>query len=414
MGGVVLKQEQPMWWYAFASVMVTITTLGFGRMSYGILMPFMRDSLSLSYEQAGMLATMNSIGYLGMVLFAGILAAKWGSRRLVVFGTFMVAGGLMYLASVNSYVTALIGMVILGIGTAFAYTPLVNIIVGWFPHRRGMMIGFLVSGLGLGTLISSTLIPFFITWFSIEGWRQLWLVYGALSIVSTLIALLILRDPPVPLLKKEQKEQSLWKEVYLHKRVLLVAVVYGLIGFAYLIPQSFLFSFILESGINPYTAGQIMALGGLMSIFSGPLWGTISDKIGRKKSLLITLFIGATAMVLPIVFPVATGFIISQFLWGVTVVGMLSLIQALSTEQIHPSYAPIALGYVTVYFALGQLFGPGLGGWIIDNLGGIPAALLLCSGLLLLAFLISLKMEKHGVGHLIPEPVMEPQKVTNP
>lgn len=377
-------------------------------------MPFMKDSLSLSYEQAGMLATTNSIGYLGMVLFAGILATKWGSRRLVVLGTFIVALALMYLASVHSYGAALAGMALLGIGTAFTYTPLVNIIVGWFPHRRGMMIGFMVSGVGIGTLISSTLVPFFTTWFELEGWRQLWFFYGILSVLSTLTALLILRDPPVPPLDKGLKEQSLWKEVYLHKRVLLVAGIYGLIGFAYLIPPSFLFSFILEAGINPYQAGQIMALGGIMSIFSGPLWGSISDKIGRKRALLITLIIGSFSMVLPVIFPAALGFIISQFLWGVTVVGMLSLIQALSTEQIHPSYAPIALGYVTIYFAAGQLVGPGLGGWIIDNVGGIPAALLLCAGLLLAAFLLSFKMEKKSVGHVVAEPIASSPKTTNP
>ena len=389
-----MNQEQPIWKYAFASIVVTISTLGFGRMSYGILMPFMKESLSLTYEQAGMLATTNSIGYLGMVLFAGILAAKWGSKKLVVFGTLLVSVGLLYLATVQTYGASLVGMIILGVGTAFTYTPLVNIVVGWFPQRRGMMIGFLASGLGLGTLISSLFIPFFTTWFSIDGWRYLWFVYGLLSLLFTLAALLILRDPPIPLLKKEEQAQSLWQEVYTHKGVLLVAIIYGLIGFAYLIPQSFLFSFILEAKIDRYMAGQIMALGGLMSIFSGPLWGTVSDKIGRRKSLIITLVTGASSMLIPVLFPVFIGFVVSQFFWGITVVGMLSLIQALSTEQIHPSYAPVALGYVTVYFALGQLVGPGLGGWMTDHLGGISSALLLCCGLLVLAFLFALRLQK--------------------
>lgn len=392
-----MNQEQHIWKVAFASLVVTISTLGFGRMSYGVLMPFMKESLSLTYEQAGMLATTNSIGYLGMVLFAGILATKWGSKRLVVFGTLLVALGLLYLGTVQSYGASLVGMIILGVGTAFTYTPLVNIVVGWFPQRRGMMIGFLVSGLGLGTLFSSLLIPFFTTLFTVDGWRYLWAIYGVLSLLFALVALLILRDPPIPILKKEQKDQSLLREVYVHKGVLIVAFIYGLIGFAYLIPQSFLFSFILESKINPYAAGQIMAIGGLMSIFSGPLWGTISDKIGRKKSLLITLVTGATSMLIPVIFPVLFGFVVSQFFWGITVVGMLSLIQALSTEQIHASYAPVALGYVTIYFAVGQLLGPGLGGWMADHIGGISSALLLCSGLLALAFLFALRLQKKVV-----------------
>ena len=389
--------NKQVWMYAFASVMVTISTLGFGRMSYGILMPYMKESLSLTYGQAGVLGTAASIGYLGLVLFAGIMAAKWGSKRLVIFGTLLVACGFFYLSTVQSFAVCLIGMVVLGIGTAFAYTPLVNIMVGWFPEKRGMMIGFLVSGLGLGTLISSLLIPLFTSWFSESGWRYLWILYGLLSIISAVAAHFILRDPPIPLLKNKNNRDSLIRDVYLNNKILLVAIIYGLIGFAYLIPQSFLFSFILEAGINQYTAGQIMALGGLMSIFSGPLWGSVSDKIGRKKSLLFTLFIGAGAMLIPILFPVLIGFVVSQLLWGITVVGMLSLIQALSTEQIHSSYSPIALGYVTVFFAVGQLLGPGVGGWMIDSFGGIPPALLLCCGLLFSAFLLSIKLDGEGV-----------------
>lgn len=399
-----MSHEQKIGKYAFASAMVTISILGFGRMSYGILMPFMKDSLSLTYEQAGVLSTSTSIGYLGLVLFAGIFAAKWGSKRLVILGTLLVTCGLLYMPWVQNYFSCLIGMVLLGVGAAFAYTPLVNIVVGWFPRQRGMMIGFLLSGLGLGTLFSSTLIPFFTAWSSGNSWRYIWLLYGLFSLLSTFVAQIILRDPPISSPKITQEKTSLFREVYLHKRILLVACIYGLIGFAYLIPQNFLFSFILEAHINHYLAGQIVALGGFMSIFSGPIWGMISDKIGRKKSLLITLFLGTIAMLIPITFPELIGFVISQFLWGITVVGMLSLIQAISTEQIHPAYAPIALGYVTVYFAAGQLVGPGLGGWMIDHLGGIPSSLLLCSGLLLTAFILSTQLHQEGVREqLIPQ-----------
>ena len=200
-----MNQEQPIWKYAFASIVVTISTLGFGRMSYGILMPFMKESLSLTYEQVGMLATTNSIGYLGMVLFAGILAAKWGSKKLVVFGTLLVSVGLLYLATVQTY----------GQSRGDDYTWSWNSLhvhaareyCRWLVSTAAGndALVSLASGLGLGTLISSIFIPFFTTWFSIDGWRYLWFVYGLLSLLFTLAALLILRDPPIPLLKKEEQ-----------------------------------------------------------------------------------------------------------------------------------------------------------------------------------------------------------------
>ncbi|WP_284036916.1 YbfB/YjiJ family MFS transporter [Neobacillus sp. 114] len=395
-----MKKNQQIWKYALTSTLVSLCVIGFGRMSYGILMPFMKNSLSLTYQQAGLLGTVTAVGYLSLVLFVGIFAAKWGSRKLIIIGTLLVTCGLVYLTWTQTFLSCLVGMVLLGIGAAFTYTPLVNIVVGWYPQQRGMMIGFIISGLGLGSLISSLLIPVFTDWFSTNGWRYLWLLFSFVTLLSSFVSYRILRDPPTVLHKTDQKGHSFVHDVYLNKKVVLVAVIYGLIGFAYLIPQSFLFSFLLDSHINQYSAGHIMSLGSIMSIFSGPLWGTISDKIGRKTSMLITLFLGAVSMIIPIIFPVYLGFVICQFLWGITYVGMLSLIQALSTEQVHQSYAPVALGYVTVYFAVGQFIGPGLGGWFIDYLGGIPSALYLCSGLLLAAFVLSTQLNKKIKGKL--------------
>lgn len=374
--------------FGFMSTCIIICTVGFARMAYGILMPFMRESLALSYQQAGLLGTSTALGYLGMVVFVGIMAAKWGSKPLITIGVLVVALGLMSLYTVNSFIAALIGMAVLGIGTSFTYTPVVNLLVGWFPQHRGLMIGFAISGLGIGTLIASLSTPWFMELFGPEGWRYLWLAFGVISVLVCILSHLILRDPPEGK-KADLSGASLIREVYLHPGVLRTAGIYGLCGFAYLIPQSFLFSYMLESGLREYTAGQLMAMGGLISIASGPVWGAISDRTGRKVSLMLTLVLTGGAVAIPNFFPTAAGFFITQVLWGLNYIAMLSLSQAISTELVHPPYAPVALGYVTVFFATGQLLGPGLGGFVIERFGTITAAHWLCCSLLGLALLLS-------------------------
>src|SRR5699024_9932903 len=99
MTGVIMLEKRKMLLYAISSILITICISGFGRMSYGIVMPFMRESLLLSYKQAGMLATATAFGYLIMVLLVGIMAAKWGSKRLVIIGLFLFSVGLVYLIS---------------------------------------------------------------------------------------------------------------------------------------------------------------------------------------------------------------------------------------------------------------------------------------------------------------------------
>lgn len=392
-GAKATEEPQEMWKYAIVGVLITICLSGFGRMSYGVVMPFMKESLFLSYRQAGMLATGTALGYLAMVMFVGIMAAKWGSKRLVVIGMCLLTAGMIALFFVQSYLMSLISMTLLGVGTAFGYTPLVNIIVGWFPRSKGVLIGFLLCGMGLGTLIASVLIPILNGVFQADGWRYLWLLYAVISAVITLVSWKLLEDPPVPLHKSEKNDQTPLRKIYVQRGVMLIAIIYGLMGLAYLIPQSFLFSYILESGISEQKASFIVGMGGLFSIFSGPIWGAISDKIGRKKALIAILFLCSTSILFMVLLPNMIGFIISQFLWGFTLMGMLSLIQALSTEQTTATYAPVVLGYVTIYFAAGQMLGPGIGGLLIDTFGGIPAALWLCFFLFFAAFILTFKLD---------------------
>src|SRR5512139_877473 len=71
------------WVVIFTGLLITIGAHGFGRMSYTLILPAMRDGLHFNYEQLGLLATGNFIGYLLMALIGGFLAARFGTRVVI-------------------------------------------------------------------------------------------------------------------------------------------------------------------------------------------------------------------------------------------------------------------------------------------------------------------------------------------
>lgn len=71
------------WVIAFTGTLVTVLAHGFGRMSYSVILPSMKDGLSLTYTQLGSIATGNFIGYLSLAIIGGFLAARFGVRRVV-------------------------------------------------------------------------------------------------------------------------------------------------------------------------------------------------------------------------------------------------------------------------------------------------------------------------------------------
>ena len=87
------------WVVIFMGLLTTIAAHGFGRMSYTIILPAMKDGLSFNYTQLGLLGTGNFIGYLTMAIIGGFLAARFGTRiiitaGLVLMGITMILTGL--------------------------------------------------------------------------------------------------------------------------------------------------------------------------------------------------------------------------------------------------------------------------------------------------------------------------------
>ena len=148
-----------------------------------------------------------------------------------------------------------------------------------------------------------------------------------------------------------------------------------IVGFSMLIPM--LPYFVTHFGASPYVVGLLVATFSFCQFVSAPLWGSVSDRIGRKRVLIISQ-IGATigwamlglapniAVALSLA-PIAVVFV-ARVLEGVSG-GNISITQAYVADLVEPHDRSRAFGLIGAMFAAGMVFGPAGGGLLYSRFG---------------------------------------------
>lgn len=379
----------------------TLVAVVFARLAYGLIMPTMQASLGLSVSAAANLGTVTAMGYLALVLPAGSFASRYGSRQAVLLGLCFGATGFAGLSIASAYWLLIILMALLGAATAFAYTPLISLLGNWYPKKRGMVIGFANAGVGLGVLLSGYVVPYLSSEeFGLDsGWRLVWKLFAICTSLCIVLAFLVLKNPPIDRDTQEANDTRAnstgIRSLFSNSHVVTIAFVYGIVGVVYIVQSLFMYSFSLNQGLDPITAGRLMAMMGMLAVVAGPSWGWGSDKLGQSNVLIFCMSISAFGMFIPVVWPTVIGFTAHYLLLGITITGLFTTILATATKTVKPIQAPIAVSFVTVLFALGQLLGPALAGFMIQKSHSYTLTFFLCSLLLALGAYLCWLAGKH-------------------
>ena len=91
------------WMFVITGMLLIVTTTGFGRMAYGIILPFMQEGLSFTTFQSGYLGTMLFLGYLLTVGLSGVLTTHIGAKNVLLVGGACAILGLIGLVFVANF-----------------------------------------------------------------------------------------------------------------------------------------------------------------------------------------------------------------------------------------------------------------------------------------------------------------------
>ena len=239
----------------------------------------------------------------------GYLIDRFGPRLLVIFGG--VFTGLAWIT--NSYATSLTGYyagaVIGGIGVGCVYATCVNNAIKWFPDRRGLAVGLTAGAYGFGSAL--TIIPI-ANMIAGGSFQEAFFWYGLVQGLIIMLASLALRAPtagetqPSTILVQSRRDYTLLEAAqtpvfYTLFVMFILTVTGGLMAVAQLGPMAQDLG-VKDTNVNLYFFALAalpfaLLLDRIMNGISRPLFGWISDHIGRENTMCIAFLLEGLGIV---------------------------------------------------------------------------------------------------------------------
>jgi MFS family permease len=363
------------WIILAVCLILTTAAIGIGRFGYTMVLPDMQKGLGFSDAEVGDIATANMIGYLLLAMIGGILSSRFGPKVIILISTALLGVSIFFTGMTNDFPGAAAMRALTGMGSGGVNIPVMGLISGWFlSGRRGLATGIVVSGSSVGLALSGLAVPAILAHYNQEGWRFCWFLYASICVAALLLSALFLRNNPRPQVK-EKTPVLQWGLVYKNGKVWHLALIYVMYGFSYIIYTMFFTRYLTgEGGFLVEHAGSLWFGVGVVSIISGFCWGWISDKIGRKYALVIIYFIQFLCYASFGLFKTPFGFYFSSALFALTSFSIPAVMAATAGDLLGSRLAPAALGFITLFFGIGQATGPFMAGRIAQSSGSYSLA----------------------------------------
>lgn len=359
------------WLVVLMANLVFIGVVGMPFTAMPVLFSSVTRELQLSLAYVGMIWGALPLGMALCSILGGLLGDRFDLRKVIGFGSFVIALASGLRGVSGGPVTLIIFMFLSGAALSIVIPNLPKIVGLFFPPRqRGLAFGMVNSGFNIGSILATALGATFILPL-VGSWRNVIFFYSAICIVLGIIWLLVM--------KKGKSGQAIAgtstteREVPFHETLativrvkelwLLVITNFGVVG-SYIALMGYIPVYLENAGVMKITGDTISSTIFMAGIIGAIALPTLSDRIGTRKLVLITcaavtgmstylLSISGTMLfwlLIPLIGIAAMGFI------------TLSLTMPLEMRGVGPIYGASAVGLVVA--------GQNVGGFLFPIIGG--------------------------------------------
>ena len=372
--------------WIIVAVFLAVSTVMYGtRYSFGVFFKSLESEFGLSRTATS--AVFSAYMFQGFVfaILAGWALDKYGPRIVILVMGVFTGFSLLLTSQTSSFWQLFITYsLLLSMGTGAVYSVTMATVSRWFDKKRGLALGIVGSGIGLGTFVMA---PFATYLISSIGWRMAYIIIGLIAWLIVIPLSRLLRKDPYEIgalpdgakassgetgINEPRKEDSLeltglsLPQALRNMNFWFFGSIWLLVAFCYLLVLTHIVPHATDMGMSPIEAAAILSLIGGSNIVGRVLMGRVSDRIGRKVIAISCALLEAGAMM---------GLIWSQDLWMLYIFGIVSgfsfggldpPVTALIGDTFGLRNIGVIMGVLMFGWAVGAAIGPVVGGLVFD------------------------------------------------
>ncbi len=398
-------------WIILATCFVNLFINYSIRLGYAVVLPEMIRTLGFSRTAGGSIYNAYLFTYMVVTPLSGHLTDRLGARPVITICSLFLGLGVLLMGTVNTLWMACLFYGIAGLGATGMWTPIITVVQRWFsPHRRGLALGILSTGYGLGFAAIGAAFPWIVAQYS---WRYAWFFLGAGALGMVLFNGLFLKSDPessgwLPWGKEREPSPGHNAGAEPYKKTVSFSVAFRdvkfwLIGLSYLCIAYSIYgitTFMVDYaeyqiGLPLEKASLLATVHGLAQIIGVLTLLPLSDYLGRKRTIIILNAFIATCL---------AGILFAGDSW-VALFGLVGVF-AFFYGAIFPVYGACAgdyfpgevmgtvIGAWTPFYGVGVILVHWVTGILRDRTGIYDHAFFICTVMALLAILLIFPLKR--------------------
>jgi MFS family permease len=357
-----------------------------------VLKPFSL-SLGTPTDWTGVVASASTIPGILVSLPVASLSDIYGRKKFILIAGFIFASAPFLYLLITVWWQLILVRFYHGFATAIFVPVAEASIAELFPTKRGERISLFSSATNIGRVIAPALGGYIL--FATNNFHTLYLCVAIAGVTALVMALPFLKERKQIISTRQPNARETVKKIFHGWRILIhtrgaltVSFVQASLYYVYGSAEFFLAGYLPEvARLDKFLTGIIIASIIGIAIFARPYMGRLSDKIGRRKPIILGCIISAAPM---LVIPFVTSFwalLLLALIYGFGFASVTSSTPALISELTPKELVGTSMGFLDTIMDVGQALGPIISGLILATSLQYVGVFLSLSILLLLACL---------------------------